>query len=145
MVVRDTSASVEAPLISRVRYFDPHEANRALIYVRRITKDVIDTYKEVIRLRLRIEHQGHLDQGSNLEDSYKGVMIRLSDLVEELHQVGVEIKDFEEGYVDFPAMSDDGELFLCWKLGETDVDHWHHADIDCEDREPLATLPTLIG
>lgn len=145
MVVRDTSASIEAPLVSRVRYFDPHEANRALIYVRRITEDVSETYKDVIRLRLRLEHHGHLDQAGIIEESYKRAMIRLSDLVDELQQVGVELRDFESGTVDFPAMGEEGEIFLCWKLGETDVDHWHDADTTCDHREPLASLPQLIG
>ncbi|WP_428389669.1 DUF2203 domain-containing protein [Mucisphaera sp.] len=145
MVVRDSAASIEAPVVSRVRYFDPAEANRALIYLRRVTEDITHAYEEVVQLRLRIESHGHTDTAGILEEAYKRAMVRLSDLVDELQQAGVELRDFESGTIDFPAISEQGELFLCWKLGEAAVEHWHDAESPCDQRRPISSLPRLLG
>ncbi|MEQ9452966.1 MAG: DUF2203 domain-containing protein [Phycisphaeraceae bacterium] len=145
MVVRDSSASLEVPVLSRVRYFDAVEANRSLVYVRRITEDISSAYGEVVRLRLKFESVGHHDHDGVLEEQYKRAMVRLSDLVDELQLAGVELRDFETGAVDFPAMSEDGEIYLCWKIGESAVASWHDAESSCDQRRPISELPRLVG
>ena len=145
MVVRESAVGFEEGLVSRVRYFDPAEANRSLIYIRRVAEDITDVYAEVVEQRVRIETAVHPDELSAREDAYKLAMRRLSDLVEELHQAGVELRDFETGTIDFPAMGDEGEIFLCWQVGEPEVAHWHEADTCCDHRQSLESLPELIG
>jgi hypothetical protein len=57
--------------------------------------------------------------------------------VEELHSLGVLVKDLDEGLVDFPALRGDEEVLLCWRLGEEDIGFWHPADEGFAGRRPL--------
>jgi hypothetical protein len=57
--------------------------------------------------------------------------------VEELHQLGVILRDVEHGIVDFPHLRDGREVFLCWKLGEERVRYWHELDAGFDARKPL--------
>jgi hypothetical protein len=57
--------------------------------------------------------------------------------VEELHQLGVILRDVEHGIVDFPHLRDRREVFLCWKLGEERVRYWHELDAGFDARKPL--------
>ncbi len=57
--------------------------------------------------------------------------------VDELHQLGVILRDLEHGIVDFPHLRDGREVFLCWKLGEEQVRYWHELDAGFDARKPL--------
>ena len=46
----------------------------------------------------------------------------------ELQQLGVELKDYFTGLIDFPCRMDGREVYLCWRLGEPEVGHWHELD-----------------
>lgn len=49
----------------------------------------------------------------------------LAELVASLQEKGCLLKDIYEGLVDFPAIRLGEEVYLCWKIGEPKVDHWH--------------------
>jgi hypothetical protein len=49
----------------------------------------------------------------------------LRHAVEEILEMGVQIKDIETGLVDFPTRFRGREVYLCWKLGESDIEYWH--------------------
>jgi hypothetical protein len=57
--------------------------------------------------------------------------------VDELNQLGVILRDVEQGIVDFPHLRDGREVFLCWKLGEEQVRYWHELDTGFDARKPL--------
>ena len=38
---------------------------------------------------------------------------------------------------DFYSIMDGREVFLCWRLGETEVSHWHDLDSGFTGRHPL--------
>jgi hypothetical protein len=57
--------------------------------------------------------------------------------VRELHEIGCVAKDFEMGLVDFHALAGDRLVFLCWKLGEEEIGHWHPLDGGYSTRLPL--------
>ena len=120
-------------------YFTVEGANQALPYVRRIIEDVTGTYQQIVDLRRRLERV-EPGQDASLERSYEQAMDRLSSLVDELHEVGVELKDFERGLVDFPAWHDGREVLLCWKQGEDAVAYWHETDAGYAGRQKVELL-----
>jgi hypothetical protein len=120
-------------------YFTVAEANQALPYVARIIEDVTAVYRRIVDLRRRLE-QAQAGQDENLEREYEHSMDRLSQLVDELHAVGVELKDFEKGLVDFPAWHEGREVLLCWKKGEDEVAYWHETDAGYAGRQPVAQI-----
>jgi hypothetical protein len=44
---------------------------------------------------------------------------------EQLERLDVVVRDLERGLVDFPALIDGREVYLCWLLDEPQVTHWH--------------------
>ena len=58
-------------------------------------------------------------------------------LLETIEQSGIVLRDIDRGLVDFPALLEDREVYLCWELGEDDVAHWHDLDAGYGGREPL--------
>jgi hypothetical protein len=47
------------------------------------------------------------------------------------------VRDLERGLIDFPALREDREVYLCWLLGEPEITHWHEIDAGFAGRRPL--------
>ena len=58
-------------------------------------------------------------------------------LLETIEQSGLVLRDIDRGLVDFPAVVDGREIYLCWELGEDEVGYWHDLDAGYGGREPL--------
>jgi hypothetical protein len=61
----------------------------------------------------------------------------LREGLEQLADWGIELKDISTGLVDFPALRDGREVYLCWRVGELKVAFWHEIDTGFAGREPL--------
>jgi hypothetical protein len=61
----------------------------------------------------------------------------LSRVVAEIGELGVVVRDPSTGLVDFPAERDGEPVYLCWRLGEDEVAHWHDRDSGFSGRQPL--------
>jgi len=59
---------------------------------------------------------------------------RLLDTVE---RSGIVLRDIDRGLIDFPALMDGREVYLCWALGEDEVGYWHDLEGGYGGREPL--------
>jgi len=49
----------------------------------------------------------------------------------------IQLKDIDRGLIDFPSFLGGKEVFLCWELGEDDVEFWHELDTGYAGRERL--------
>jgi len=58
-------------------------------------------------------------------------------LLETVEQAGIVLRDIDRGLVDFPALIDGREVYLCWELGEDEVGYWHDLEGGYGGREPL--------
>ncbi len=136
------NASITTPLTldPDKKYFTVAQANRALPYVSRVVEDITQVYARIIELRRGADRPEGPEPDT--EKEYEKTMDRLSELVDELHAVGVELKDFELGLVDFPAIHQGRDVLLCWKRGEADIGHWHEVDAGLAGRQPVAMLET---
>ncbi len=63
--------------------------------------------------------------------------LALREALEELQAVEVVLRDLERGLVDFPAVRDGEEIYLCWEQGEGEIGFWHDPDTGFGGREPL--------
>lgn len=101
------------------RRFTVDEANRSLVFITRVVQDITRVYGEIVELRRELEQTD--EPGYELEAAYERSMDHLGDLVDELHLVGVELKDFEKGQVEFPGEADGRWIAMLWQLGEDEV------------------------
>lgn len=128
------------------KYFTPAEAQKMLPLVRVIVKDIVELAHSLRDRHVRLERyqDGGVRKGlitaAQLEEeqaAFEGGQDRLQELVEELARLGVELKDFFAGLIDFPCWMDDREVYLCWKHGEGDLAWWHEIDAGFRGRKPL--------
>lgn len=122
------------------KYFSVEEANRSLPYVRRVIEDVRATYQRAVALQQKLDRPMPTELLEAVQADYEVAVDDLNRFVDELHQMGVELKDYELGLIDFPAKSGDREVYLCWRRGEDQINAWHEVDAGFAGRKDLATL-----
>jgi hypothetical protein len=59
------------------------------------------------------------------------------DTLAEIDAIGVQVKDLEDGLLDFPCIIDGKTVLLCWKLGEKEIGYWHSPEDGFAGRKPL--------
>jgi hypothetical protein len=130
-----------------MKTFTIEEANAALPLVRAIVADLVHLSQEVTERRQRVsyllrhrernEQDPYWQELAAIEASLDEDSLRLRGYVDELRELGIEPKSATDGIVDFPARLDGRDVYLCWKLGESEVLHWHEIDGGFQGRRPL--------
>ena len=62
---------------------------------------------------------------------------QLNETLARINERGVEVKDIEQGLVDFPSEREGQTVYLCWRLGEDRIEWWHALDTGFAGRQPL--------
>ena len=125
---------------SAKKCFSVAEANRSLTLVRRIVTDIVNEYRTLRNLHeihQKLNAQGDTAAAERAREKYAAVTDHLSELREELEEIGCGLTGYDEGLVEFPARWDEREVLLSWKLGEETVSYWHEADADAAERRPI--------
>jgi hypothetical protein len=121
------------------RYFTLGEARAALPHVGRSIREAIhakarneDAEGNIQRLTQRILMAGGIAvdtvQAESWKNQYDSSAATLKAVVEQFEEMGVLIKDLDTGLVDFPTLFEDREVYLCWRVDESDISHWHGVD-----------------
>ncbi|MBK8944812.1 MAG: DUF2203 domain-containing protein [Ignavibacteriae bacterium] len=104
-----------------VKYFTPEEANKTLPLVKKIVKDILDYSFELKTISDSVD--GEI--GNNTEA--QNLIIEIHGFMNELEEIGCFYKDwnFNVGLVDFPAVINNEEVYLCWKSDEEKIIYYH--------------------
>lgn len=129
-----------SPLLPQKRYFTVADANAALPYVSRIVKDIRNSYRKALHLQQRIEFITPGEELSALQNEYERIIEMLNRCVEELHKMGVELKDYSLGLIDFPGLLDGREISICWRDGEEEIVAWHEVEAGFAGRQDIEIL-----
>lgn len=115
------------------KYFTPGEAEKTLPLVRKIVKDILDTAREMRLLADEID--GKVEENTAIQNMAENI----NAFMAELEEIGCVYKDwnFTYGLVDFPAMIDGKEVFLCWKGDEENILYYHDTDKGFSERKLL--------
>lgn len=131
------------------KFYTVDEAQRALVLVRRIVADIVAEYPNLLELQEMLEglqQCGPVADIRRLQRQIAGSVSRLQDYAAELDEMGVEIRDFTRGVVDFSAIQDGREIKLCWRFGEPEIRHWHEVGAGAGERKPIGGYrPTARG
>jgi hypothetical protein len=122
------------------RRFSLAEANKTLPLVSRIVADIVAAHQFASSLQEKLETPQSARSHTDVEGELERKLDRLQSLVEELSDLGVELKDYQTGLVDFIGRHKGHDVYLCWKLGETKIDYWHELDAGFAGRQPIASL-----
>ena len=126
-----------------MKTFTIEQANRTLPLVRRIVQDIVDQYvrwQELVKTLdvLVAAPAPDATRIDRLQRDIQAAARGIDAFVRELIDLGVEMKGFDVGLVDFPSELDGRPVYLCWRLGEPAVGHWHERDAGFAGRQPLA-------
>lgn len=77
------------------------------------------------------------DIGGALSSEWVSLLATMKSVLKELDRSEIQVKDLEKGLVDFPALIDGREVFLCWEKTEEDIGHWHELDAGYAGRKRL--------
>lgn len=80
---------------------------------------------------------GGADLGGPAVDRWLRTLTEIQDLLLEFRRREIQIKDLDRGLIDFPAILDGKEVFLCWEQDEEDIEFWHDLEAGYAGREPL--------
>ena len=130
-----------------MRHFTPEEANAALIQVRPLVERMVGHRAEHVEalerqeeLEGRIRGNGGGIPPAQLAETAAEVERHARELahaVDDIVELGVEVKDLDEGLVDFPALRRGETVLLCWRLGEDEIGYWHTVEEGFAGRRPL--------
>jgi hypothetical protein len=121
------------------RHFTREEANALLPQLTAMLSQLQDSKDELTDAEA---HEALSEaapaNGGGEEGRQVGVaFLEVRRLLETIEQSGIVLRDIDRGLVDFPALLEDREIYLCWELGEDDVGYWHDMDAGYGGREPL--------
>ena len=125
-----------------IRVFTLSEARSLMPRLRKLLARVIRERDALLDMRVEIdlarEKANEGGGGSPLGPAYLAHMIAFSEAIQEIEYLGVHIKDFRTGLVDFPYDRDGRIVYLCWKPDEDEIGWWHEADGGFAGRQPLS-------
>jgi hypothetical protein len=125
-----------------MKLFTIEEANALLPSVREILRKIQRSRRRLgaYRKQSKLAAEGAELGGGGITDGvlYAAILTNFTEEMAELEELGVQLKDFERGLVDFPSLRDGRVVLLCWQLGEGDeLEWWHDVDAGFGGRTPL--------
>jgi hypothetical protein len=102
--------------------------------------DVVKTHAEATRLQQQLERTSNATEQADVQKQLEQAMHRLEDFVDELSEIGCELKDYQMGLIDFTGRHQGHDICLCWKLGEDHIGFWHELHTGFAGRKPVALL-----
>ncbi|NIP99106.1 MAG: DUF2203 family protein [Nitrospinaceae bacterium] len=122
------------------RYFTVEEANahvpRLLELVPQIQDIAARLNREFPDVRNAWE-KAKFNGGSSQGTAYLAAAQTLTQMVKDLESIGCVVKGVKEGLVDFPALRDGKEVYLCWKVPEKEIRYWHDIQAGFAGRQPI--------
>jgi hypothetical protein len=142
------------------RFFDLDAANETIPELRTILETLRDERQQLISLRdefarttaLETSPGGTADDGAatrareqavqrkRLRLRMQGVIDQMQAGVARIDELSITLREIETGLVDFPALVNGRQVWLCWRLGEGDVEWWHELSDGFGGRRPLIEL-----
>jgi len=125
-----------------MKLFSIEEANSLLPSVRPIVRSIQRSHRRVISFRTTAKHaaEGAESGGGGMVQGpkYARLLVDLSLGAGQLEGLGVQLKDYSQGLIDFPSMRDGRVVLLCWKADEGDeLEWWHDLEAGFGGRQPL--------
>ena|SRR5258708_5112600 len=133
--------------VASKKYFSVDQANAMLPLVRAIVSDIADLARDLRERHDRLLRVSKSKRGT-LGDAYQEELLqmqaefereqeRMREFERELVKLGIELKDYNVGLIDFPCWMNDHEVYLCWRLGEPEVNHWHELNEGFSGRQKV--------
>ena len=122
------------------KLFTVDEANALLPRIRVLMEEMFALRSEAIAMRPEVwpvlekaVGNGGSRAAGDLLEVFRAFEVRIM----RLNGLGCELKGIEQGLVDFPAMLNGRQIYLCWQYNEPEIAYWHDVDTGFSGRQPL--------
>lgn len=131
--------------MEEARIFTLEEAERTLPLLRRILTDLRAEYRtwqdagadyELLTAGARAE-RGESEELLVARRAMTDSADRISGYLDEIAAIGCLFKGFDSGLVDFYTLREDRLVFLCWRVDEDHITHWHDVESGYAGRQPV--------
>ena len=123
------------------RVFTLSKARGLMPRLRKLLTRVLKEREALLDMRVEIdlarEKADAGGGGSPMGPAYLAHLIAFSEAIQEIEYIGVHVKDFRTGLVDFPYDRDGRIVYLCWRPDEDEIGWWHETDTGFAGRQPL--------
>lgn len=122
------------------RYFTLAEANEALKIIRPLMDDVMLIRQRILANQPEIWSVVEKSAGNGGNPTLSKMVIEFEKfdvLIHKIQDAGAQIKDINIGLIDFSALKDGREVYLCWQHGEGDIAFWHEIEDGYAGRQPI--------
>ena len=125
--------------MKHTRHYTLEEANAALEWVGATIVELRSAREGLSDAETReaLAEAGPQNGGGDPGRVVSEAFLQLQRTLGELQAMEVVLRDLERGLVDFPAMRDGREVYLCWEAGEAEIEFWHDIDAGYGGRQPL--------
>jgi hypothetical protein len=110
------------------KYFTLQQANEALASIRPWMDEIQAIRQQILVHQPEIWNVMEKSAGNGGNPTLSRMVKtfdRLDDLIHAVQDAGAVIKDINTGLIDFPALRNGREVYLCWRFGEGDIAFWH--------------------
>ena len=124
-------------------FFTLTEANEALMIIRPLMEDVQAIRQKILASQPEAWPAIEKSAGNGGNKALSAMVQdfeRLDALIHQIMDTGVQIKDINRGLLDFSAIRNGREVYLCWKYGEDDIAFWHEVEAGFAGRQPIETF-----
>jgi hypothetical protein len=138
------------------RFYDIDDANATLAVLGPILSTLVEQRAELVRLRDHVLASGASAPGASAEggeagpavaDDLRFTRLRMQGLIDQMaagvariDELGIALRDIPSGLVDFPALVNGRQVWLCWRRDEDAIHFWHDLESGFDSRRPLIEL-----
>lgn len=119
------------------KVYSVEEANELLPHVAPALVELRAKFEEAATIRVAVARAAATNGGSPDREQWSKTLARVTELIERLQRWSIELRDISSGLIDFPAIVEGEEAWLCWRLGEPEIGYWHPKDTGFGSRRPL--------
>jgi hypothetical protein len=121
------------------RHYTVDEANALLPRVKPVLRRLRDAKDQLTdsELHEQLSEAAPTNGGGEPGRQVGEAFLEVRRLLGTLEEAGIVVRDIDRGLIDFPAIREGDEVYLCWELGEDAVEHWHDIESGYRGRRQL--------
>jgi hypothetical protein len=123
-----------------MKTFTLEEANALIPQLDALLEETTNLRDQIVStgksLQTVLQHAGG-NGGNKAGGEYVLLLQRFNAALSFFQDLGCELKDLDQGLVDFPSYRDGKLVYLCWKRGEPRIEFWHDLESGFAGRQSL--------
>lgn len=120
--------------------FSLEQANEVVVKIRPLVAELLELRQEILEKQPQVwplVEKSAGNGGGKLASELVQDFDRIDRLVKAIHATGAILKDINSGLVDFLALREGREVYLCWRYDEPEIQYWHDIQAGFAGRQPI--------